>query len=245
MTISQDNDDTEYLDILPETPENNAPIEKKDNIIYEGVVYYICFNNRASIGTHILELDERIKLNKKTSHEIYISGTYVDFMDELIISGIRGLLNNCNIQFRLLFKIQFKYKERTQMEELLTSRKHFFIEQIKTKNNLVINHRKIISNDERKERNKLKELTRYRLDDEYRERKRTNALRSYYVRKNKIEQNNGSIPSNEDINKTNIKNVYLNLPVRRRGRPKKIDVTKDTNQESGLQNYIIIGSGRM
>jgi hypothetical protein len=228
--------DDEYLNVVAETP------QKGDTTIYEGVVYYICFNNNATIGTHIVALDERLK--RERNKELVIRSSYVAFMDELVMAGIKGFLTHTEIQFRVLFKIQFKYKEREQMEKLLICQQEFFMEQMNHKKNMIINHRKIVLSDAKKQQSKMKELMRYRTDEEYRIRKQTHARRAYHLKKQKEQEEKkkreeeqlkqnipqrgggyGGIPPKDDelLNtiQMNVKNVNMYLPVRRRGRPTK------------------------
>lgn len=222
--------DDEYLNVVAETPDIHPYTEVKDTTIFEGIVYYICFNNNATIGTHIVALDERLK--RERNKELVIRSSYVAFMDELVMAGVKGFLTHTEIQFRVLFKIQFKYKERESMEKLLLSRQEFFMEQMNEKKNMIINHRKIVLSDAKKQQSKMKELMRYRTDEEYRLRKQAHARRAYHIKKQKEQEEKKKREEDELKQKQkddellntiqmNVKNVNMYLPVRRRGRPTK------------------------
>ena len=117
------------------------------------------------------------------------------------------------------------------MEKLLICQQAFFMEQMNQKKNMIINHRKIVLSDAKKQQSKMKELMRYRTDEEYRIRKQTHARRAYHLKKQK-EQEEKKKREEEQLKQKqddellntiqmNVKNVNMYLPVRRRGRPTK------------------------
>lgn len=235
-----DNDDTMYPTLDAEMPDQaQQPQQNKQpqpqTTLYEGVVYYMEYNSVATIGTYIIELEKRLKREK--NKPMKISWSFVEFMEELIYAGIRGRLMYSGIQFRILFKIQFKLNEKDMIEPLLKNRKDFFMEQMNEHKNDVMNMnlRRIKTQEEIYNAHKMKEMMRYRNDTEYRERKRLHARNSYY--RKKLRENG------DETEQNNIKNIQYTA-TRRRGRPskqerEKIEEEKQNKYEGNPYNGLL------
>lgn len=249
MSENEDND-AMYPSIEAEIDETQP--HQKSNTLYEGIVYYMEYNNTATVGTYIIELEKR--LSREKNKPMKISWSFVEFMDELIIAGIKGRLMYSGIQFRVLFKIQFKLNEKDMIDGLLKSRRDFFLEQMNEHKNDVmnVNLRRIKTHEEIYNGHKMKEMMRYRNDTEYRDRKREHARNAYYRKKLKTENSDkcgcGDGTLSDDV--MNIKNIQYTT-TRRRGRPTKEEMKKieeerknkyEGNPYNGLMGFIKNGN---